>query len=150
MFLLNIYTHCTLPGVFTHLQWMLWQMFMVESCKLPINPPQGSLTGWALGDHLTTALLWHYHIFTSFRSGLACGVGLVHLSHAWQTPIHKGMPTSDAMRRSQFWWRMCDWLHWSVTSVGGDVCCDLMYHLTCLLFPPIPDLLLSLKGISLH
>ena len=44
------------------------------------------------------------------------GMGLVHLSHPWQTPIHKGMPTSDAMRRSQFWWRMHDCLHWSSTS----------------------------------
>ena len=42
-------------------------------------------------------------------------VGLVHLSHAWWTPIHKGMPTTDAMRRSQLWWRMHDLPHWSVT-----------------------------------
>ena len=45
-----------------------------------------------------------------------CGVGLVHLSHAWWTPVHKGMPTSDMMRRRQFGWRMCEHLHWSVTS----------------------------------
>ena len=38
------------------------------------------------------------------------GVGLVHLSHAWWTPIHKGMPASDMTRRSQFWWRMHDCL----------------------------------------
>ena len=44
------------------------------------------------------------------------GVRLVLLSHAWKTPIHKGMPTSDAMRRSWFQWRMCDSLHWSITS----------------------------------
>ena len=44
------------------------------------------------------------------------GMGLVHLSCAWKTPIHKGMPTSDMMRRSQFWWEMCDCLYWSITS----------------------------------
>ena len=26
----NVYTHCTLPEVFTHLQWMLWQTSTVE------------------------------------------------------------------------------------------------------------------------
>ena len=34
--------------------------------------------------------------------------------------------------------------------IGGDICCNLMHHLTCLIFPPIPNLPLSLKGISLH
>ena len=29
------------------------------------------------------------------------GVGLVHLSHTWWTPAHKGTPASDAMSRSQ-------------------------------------------------
>ena len=38
------------------------------------------------------------------------GVGLVHLSHAWWTPTHRGTPVSDAMRRSQLWCRMCDCL----------------------------------------
>ena len=31
-------------------------------------------------------------------------VGLVHLSHTWKTPTHKGLPASDAMRRS---WLQC-------------------------------------------
>ena len=30
------------------------------------------------------------------------GVGLLHLYHVCWSPIHKGMPTSDATRRSQF------------------------------------------------
>ena len=47
------------------------------------------------------------------------GVGLVHLYHVWRLPIHKGMPTSDAMRRSQFWWRTRDHLCWFVTSQEG-------------------------------
>ena len=47
------------------------------------------------------------------------GVGLVHLFHAWWTPTHKGMPLSDITRRSQLWCKMCDCLHWSVTSYEG-------------------------------
>ena len=43
------------------------------------------------------------------------GVGLVHLSHVWWLPIHKGMPTSDMMRRSWFWWRTHDCPCWFVT-----------------------------------
>ena len=44
------------------------------------------------------------------------GVGLVHLSHVWWLPIHKGMPISDAMRRSQFQWRTHDLPCWFITS----------------------------------
>ena len=61
--------------------------------------------------------------------------------------IHKTMLASDVMRRSLFWWRMCDLLHWSITLYRRDVCCDLMQHLPCVLFPPIFDLPLSLKSI---
>ena len=44
------------------------------------------------------------------------GVGLVHLSHVLQLPIHKGTPTSDATRRSWFQWRTHDHPCWFVTS----------------------------------
>ena len=44
-----------------------------------------------------------------------CGVGLVHLSYIWWLPIHKGMPISDATRRSLFQWRTHDCPHWFVT-----------------------------------
>ena len=44
------------------------------------------------------------------------GVGLVHLSCVWWLPIHKGMPTSDATRRSQFRWRTHDHPCWFITS----------------------------------
>ena len=43
------------------------------------------------------------------------GVGLVHLSHIWWLPIHKGMPISDVTRRSQFQWRTHD-------CVGSPLC----------------------------
>ena len=43
-------------------------------------------------------------------------VGLVHWSHTWQTPIHKGMSASDATKRSLLWCRTHDCPCWSVTS----------------------------------
>ena len=72
-------------------------------------------------------LAWHWVITRPLSScgivslSLHLGVGLtgvvlVHLSHAWQTPTHKGTPVSDAMRRSQLWCRICDCPCWSVTS----------------------------------
>ena len=47
------------------------------------------------------------------------GVGLGHLSHAWQTPMHKGMPASDATKRSQLWCRMHEIPCWSFTLYNG-------------------------------
>ena len=47
------------------------------------------------------------------------GVGLVHLSHTWWTPIHKGMPVSDNTRRSQLQYRMHECPCWSFTSYKG-------------------------------
>ena len=44
------------------------------------------------------------------------GVWLVHLSHVWWLPIHKGMPNYDVMRRSWFWWRTHDLPCWFITS----------------------------------
>ena len=81
--------------------------------QLPIFPPQGSFTGRSSGDQLTIVLLWHLLSFTSCRGRLAW-VRLVHLSHAWQLPIHKGTPISDVMR-SQFWWRTHDLPCWFIT-----------------------------------
>ena len=86
-----------------------------QKSQLPIFPPQESL----LVGHWVTALP-----FSScdilFLSPLAevvlHGVVLVHLSHVWWLPIHKGMPISDATRRSQFWWRIPDLPCWFITS----------------------------------
>ena len=49
------------------------------------------------------------------------GVGLVHLSHAWWTPTHKGMPVSDVTRRSWLQCRMRDCPCWSVTLYEGNL-----------------------------
>ena len=43
------------------------------------------------------------------------GVGLVHLFHTWQTPMHKGIPASDAMKRGQLWCRMHEFPCWPFT-----------------------------------
>ena len=78
-----------------------------------IHPREGLLV-----DHWVTALpLFSCGIhFVSPPTEVAlCGVGLVHLSCVWWLPIHKGMPTSDATRRSQFWWRMHDLPCWFIT-----------------------------------
>ena len=86
-----------------------------RSCNFPLIHPREVL----LAGHWVTTLPMSscggFSISPPVEVGLH-GVGLVHLSHAWQTPIHKGMPTSAAMRRSQFRWRMCDLLCWSITS----------------------------------
>ena len=47
------------------------------------------------------------------------GVGLVCLSHTWQTPMPKGVPTSDTMRRSQLQCRVHKCPCWSFTSYEG-------------------------------
>ena len=44
---------------------------------------------------------------------------VVHLSHVLQFPIHKGMPTSDMMRRSQFQWRTHNCPCWFITLQQG-------------------------------
>ena len=76
------------------------------------------------------------------------GVGLVHLSHAWQMPTHKGTPTSDEKRSVSVEdaWPSRLVHHF----IRGDICHDLTHHLTHILLPSILDLPHSLKGICLH
>ena len=89
-----------------------------KSHNLPLIHPREVLLAWCW---VITRPLCTCGVFSlSLPLGVGwTGVGLVHQSYAWQTPTHKGMPVSDAMRRSQLWWRMCDYLHWSVTSQEG-------------------------------
>ena len=120
-----------------------------RSCNFPFFHPMEALL---VGHQVTT--LWLFYCDVLFLSPLAGvvlhGVELVYLSHARWLPIHKGMPISDAMRRSQFWWRTHDLLCWFVTFVRGDICCNMMHHLPSLFFPLILDLPLSLRSICLH
>ena len=96
----EVCSQITLPVVFPHPQCTLQWMSMYKP-QLPVFPLMEALL---LGHWVTT--------LSSFSSGILFsspltevvlhGMGLVHLSHVWQLPIHKGIPTSDAMRRSQF------------------------------------------------
>ena len=76
------------------------------------------------------------------------GVGLVHLSHAW-----RHLYTREYQPLTQ--WEVCFSGGCMTICIGLSLCrrghcCNAMCHLTCLLFPYIPDLHLSLKGIGLH
>ena len=80
-----------------------------RSCNFPFFHPREALL---VGHQITALPLFSCVVlFLSPLVGLVLhGVGLVHLAHAWWLPIHKGMPSSDAMRRSHFWWRTHDLL----------------------------------------
>ena len=131
------------------IQWHQWagdvytlcQMHM-QSCRHPLplhitwslHPSSVDIHGrshsFLLIHSREVLLAWHWVITRSLSScgivslplplgvGLT-GVGLVHWSYAWQTPTHKGMPGSDAMRRSQLWCRMHDCPHWFITLYKG-------------------------------
>ena len=87
--------------------------FHDSSCNFPFFHP-GKLY-WV--DHWVTTLpLFSCGVLFSSppEEVVLHGVGLVHLSCVWWLPIHKGMSTSDAMRRSWFWWRTHDHPCWFV------------------------------------
>ena len=111
----DIHIHYMLPEVFTLPLWTPHR----KSHNFPLIHPREVLLVW----HWVVAwpLATHVIILLPLPLGVGLtGVGLVHQSHAWWTPTHKGMPVSDAMRRSWLWWRMCDCLHWSCHFIGGD------------------------------
>ena len=86
-----------------------------RSCNFPLIHPRKA---FLVGHWVTTLPLFSCDI--NFLSPLVevvlHGVGLVHLSHAWWMPIHKGMLTSDAMSRSWFQCRTHDLPFWFVTT----------------------------------
>ena len=84
------------------------------SGNFPFFHPREALL---VGHWVTTLPSFSYGILSSSppMEVVLHGVGLVHLSHVWWLPIHKGMPTSDVMRRSQFWWRTHDHPCWFIT-----------------------------------
>ena len=56
----------------------------------------------------------------SFPSGVGLTwVELVYLSCTWQTPVHKGVPTSDTIRRGQLQCRVHEHPCWSFTLYKG-------------------------------
>ena len=82
-------------------------------CNFPFFHPREALLVGHWGPP------YHFPLVASFFPPLTevglHGMELVHLSCVWQLPIHKGMPISDVMRRSWFWWRTHDHLHWFIT-----------------------------------
>ena len=85
-----------------------------RSCSFPFIHPREALL---VGCWVTTLPLFSCGVkFISPPTEVVLhGVGLVHLSHAWWLPIHKGTWTSDMMRRSQFQWRTHDFPCWFIT-----------------------------------
>ena len=79
------------------------------------------------------------------------GVGLVHLSHVHDRCLY----TREHQPLMHYEKKLVSvedaWISVLVCHfIRGDVCCNLMHHLPGLFFPPILDLLLSLKSIYLH
>ena len=120
-----------------------------RSHNFPLNHPRKVLMAWCW--MVTRPLSTCGIISLSLPLGVGLtGAGLVHLSSAWQTPTHKGMPVSDAMRRSQLWCRKHDCPHWFITSYKGTSIAILSTTLWCSSFHLSLIFLLSLKGISLY
>ena len=71
----DVYSYYTLPGVFTHLQWMLPVDIHSRSHNFLLIHSQGSLTGGTcrVTSPATATLVVHHPIFTSFGSRLAWG-----------------------------------------------------------------------------
>ena len=120
-----------------------------RSCNFPLIHPREVL----LARHWVSA--WpllscgHHHIFISFRSGLAwggAGTSVLCMTDTYTQGNAKLWCKKKKSVLVEDAWPSTLVHHF----VGGDICCDLMYHLACLLLPSIPDLPLSLKGISLH
>ena len=111
---MDIHFNYTLPEVFTCPLWIAPVDVHGRSCNLPLTHPREVwlVWHWVITRPLSTCSV----ISQSLPLGVGLTeVGLVHWSHAWQTPTSKRMPVSDMMRRSWFWWRMYDCVHWSVT-----------------------------------
>ena len=79
----NIYSNISLPGVFTHLQWMLWQTSMVEVVTWHYSTP---------GKSCWQDIRWpHYHYFLVASSYLHFHWKWACMGWGWYTcPMHDG------------------------------------------------------------
>ena len=107
----------------------LWSSPVLDGCsgrcpwqklQLPVFHPREALL---VGHWVTTLPLSSCGILflSALTEVVLHGVGLVHLSHVRQLPIHKGMPISDVMGRSWFQWKTCYLPCWVHHFIRGDV-----------------------------
>ena len=120
-----------------------------RSHSFPLIHPMEAFLAWCRVNTRPLSSCGIFLLSLSLGVGLT-GEGLVYLSCAWWTSTHKGMPVSDAMRRSQLQWRTCDCVVLANHFIWEDVCWNLMHHLTRVFLLPVLNLPLSLKGVSLH
>ena len=119
-----------------------------RSHSFPFIHPRGVFLAWCWV--ITRPLSSCCIVLLSLPLGVGLtGVGLVHLSHTWHTPTHKGTPPSDAMRRNWLQCRTCEFPCWSFTLYVGTSVCNLTHHLMRLDLPFVHDLPLPLKGACL-
>ena len=102
----DIHTCYTLLEIFTHPQWTLH--------SFPFIHPREVFLAWHWV--ITRPLSSFGVVLLSLPLGLGLtGEGLVHPSHTWQTPPHKGMPAYDVTRRCQLQCRTLGFPCWSFT-----------------------------------
>ena len=109
--------------------WHPWR-----SHSFPFIHPRGVFLAWCWV--ITRPLSSCGIVLMSLPLGVGLtGMGLVHLFHTWQTPMHKRMPASDAMRRSWLQCRMHEFPYWSFTSY--DRMSVIIWHTPHEVCPPI-------------
>ena len=107
-----------------------------RSCNFPLIHPREVLLTWCWVVTRPLSVCGIISLSLPLGVGLTW-VGLVHQSHAWQTPTHKGTPVSDTIRRSQLWCRMHDCPCWFITSYEGmsiAIWCTTLWGLSSHLF----------------
>ena len=114
----DIHTHYTLPGIFNPSSVDALVDVHGRSHSFPLIHPREVFLAWhwvmAIPSSSCGVVLLSLHL----RIGMT-EVGLVHLTHTWQTPKYKGMPASDATRMSWLQCRMHECPCWPFTSYKG-------------------------------
>ena len=85
-----------------------------RSCNVLFFHPRKTLLVGHRMTALSLSLLWCPLFLTSYRGSLVWGGAGTPVPCMMVAKLHKGMPISDAMRRSQFQWRTHDCPHWFI------------------------------------